>query len=175
MYVKIPHWYIILYRNFGDIILNVIYIFLDNQWQCVLPHQLLKGAWRQEMKHTMKWNWFETKTKYLQDVYCHQTKQIFFTPSIFVCIFVCSFVCGFVFIFVCIFVYIFVCTFVCTLVCIFVCIICFIFVLNSIQWLIFKNMNMKFKFNSEIYINFFASKISNEMVQWFFKDILNLN
>ena len=155
MHVKIPHWYIILYRKFEDIILNVIYIFLDNQWQCVLPHQLLKGAWRQEMKHTMKWNWFETKTKYLQDVYCHQTKQIFFTPSIFVCIFV--------------FIY------VCTFVCIFVCIVCFIFVLNSIQWLIFKNMNMKFKFNSEIYINFFASKISNEMVQWFFKDILHFN
>ena len=34
----------ILYRKFKDIILNVIYIFLDNQWQCVLPHQLLKGA-----------------------------------------------------------------------------------------------------------------------------------
>ena len=34
--------YIFLYRKFKDIILNAIYIFLDNQWQCVLPHQLLK-------------------------------------------------------------------------------------------------------------------------------------
>ena len=141
MYVKIPHWYIILYRKFKDIILNVIYIFLDNQWQCVLPHQLLKGAWRQEMKHTIMWNWSETK--YLQDVYCNQTKQIFLTPSIFVCIFV--------------FIY------VCTFVCIFVCIVCFIFVLNSIQWLIFNNMTMKFEFNSN-YINFFASRYR---MKWF--------
>ena len=34
----------ILQRKVKDIILNDNYIFLDNQWQCVLPHQLIIGT-----------------------------------------------------------------------------------------------------------------------------------
>ena len=95
----------ILYRKVKDIILNDNYIFLDNQWQCVLPHQLIKGTWRQEMKQTIMKHWFETKTKYL---------QIFTTikPNKFSSLRTN------------------------------------IFVLNSIQWLIFNNMIMKFDFYS---------------------------